>query len=252
MAKHKDYTPEYRKVRKRFMERRRYWMSRHHMYVEAPKIPETPSPKDIRKLEKITFDSMTKRQKEQYKKEYEIRFEEGTLPPSQYKQNTFEPKSEYDFYDGNKYPSDYYYYNYEEPEINNPADEEGEVMADLENCIDGILSDAAGARSSNVDAQEMANRAEKFKELFMAALQKIPNKRAFLDYVEDPTTRRRLVEVATRGIHDSKKNIEDYESSIQEFVTILNGNRPLSQEQSYDIRAYGTMDFDFTDTVFDE
>lgn len=246
MAKHKDYTPEYRKARERFMGRRLYWMTKHHMYVEAPPIPETPSPKDIRKLEKITFDSMTKKQKEQYKKEYEIHFEEGTLPPSQYKQNTFKPKTEHQFYNELNEPEQ------EQPAINNTVDEEEEVMADLENCIDGILSDAVGARSSNVDTQEMANRAEKFKELFMAALQKIPNKRAFLDYVEDPTTRRRLVEVATRGIHDSKKNIEDYESSIQEFVTILNGNRPLSQEQSYDIRAYGTMDFDFTDTVFDE
>lgn len=246
MAKRKDYTPEYRKARKRFMERRRYWMSKQHMYVEAPKIPKTPTAKDVRKLEKLTFNSMTKKQTEQYKKEYEIHFEEGTLPPSQYKQNTFEPRTEYDFYENPNYSY------YEEPEIDNPIDEESEVMADLENCIDGILSDAVGSRSSNVDAQEMANRAEKFKELFMAALNKIPNKRAFLDYVEEPTTRRRLVEVATRGIHDSKKNIEDYESSIQEFVTILNGNRPLSQEQSYDIRAYGTMDFDFTDTMFDE
>lgn len=247
MAKRKDYSKTYKKARRNFMRRRRRWIIKYHLYVEAPEIPQTPTRRDIQQLEKLTLKNFTEKQIKQFKTQYDIVYD-AKLPWIVNPETGFIPPTEEDFYAEAartflKRNSQYQ---------TKPVESESEILADLTSLIEGIIEES---NKSMFSWQVDTSTDETLKTIFNSAVQRVGNRKTYLAYLEDPDTHAQLVEAATQAKYQSGRSKEETamlkEAALVRFATILNAGAPISLEQSEEL-TMGNMSFDFTDSDFDE
>lgn len=243
MAKKKKYTSpqrkQYEKELSLLKRRRKEWEKTKHYVltdVNEKKSHESYS-EAAKRLKGIRLSSFTKEQKEQYLRNYEIKYEAGEITTDKKYDEPFNPPSEDDFYNNYDNYDDYWW---EETE-NEPAQEEQEYSADIEELIEEIVSssDVQGGRD---------NVRETLRNLLNNARTQMGDK-TFYQYLKDSNALKDLQDAANEAIFKYIKKGEDYDSSINSllsrFATILNRNRPLSDEQSYTLEVYGTIDYDY-------
>lgn len=249
MAKRKDYSQQYKKARANFMRRRREWITKYHYYVEAPKIPQAPTRKDIQQLEKLRIKNFTQKQVKQFKTQYDIAYD-AKVPWIANPETAFIPPTEEDFYadTARTFLERNAQYQTE------PVESESEILADLSSLIDGIIEESnKSAISWQINAASETD--ETLKAIFNSAVQRVGNRKSYLVYLEDPDTHAQLVEAATQAKYQSGGSKEETamlkEAALVRFATILNAGQPISLEQSEEL-TMGNMSFDFTDSEFDE
>ena len=243
MAKKKKYKSPQRKQYEHELyllkNRQRTWVkTKHYILPEIKKKKSNESySKAAERLHGIRLSSFTKEQKEQYSKNYEIKYEAGDLTTDKKYNEPYTPPSENDFYE-----SDYDYDNYwwEETE-NEPADEKAEYAAEIERLIDEIV----------VEADPRSGR-EYVRNILHGILNNsrtMKGDEEFYKTIKDNDTLGTLQKIADEAINRYIKKGEDAEgivnSLISQFATVLNDNRPLTDEQSYTLEMYGTISFDY-------
>ena len=242
MAKKKQYSPqreEYERELALLKRREKEWIKTKHMVVSnVPKKKSNETYEQAAKrLRNIKLSSFTEEEKQEYRKNYEIKYESGDITIDKKYSDDFTPPSENDFY--NNYDS-YDDHWWEETE-NEPAQEEQEYSAEIEELIEEIVStsDVQGGRD---------NVRETLRTLLDNARTQMGDK-AFYQFLKDSNALKDLQDAANEAIFKYIKKGEDYDSAINSllsrFATILNRNRPLSDEQSYTLEAYGTIDYDY-------
>ena len=249
MAKRKDYSQQYKKARANFMRSRREWITKYHYYVEAPKIPQTPTRKDIQQLEKLRIKNFTQKQVKQFKTQYDIAYD-AKVPWIANPETGFIPPTEEDFYADTAQP----FLERNSKYQTEPVESESEILADLRSLIEGVLEESnKSAFSWQVESAK--DRDETLKAIFNSAIQRVGNRKTYLAYLEDSGTHSELVEAATQAKYASGRTKEETamlrEAGLVKFATILNGGVPISLKQSEEL-TMGNMSFDFTDSEFDE
>lgn len=243
MAKKKKYSSPQKKQYEHELSllkrRQKEWIKTKHYIL--PDIKEKKSRESYseaaKRLHDIRLSSFTGEQKEEYAKNYEIKYEAGELTTDEKYNNDYTPLSENDFY--NNY-NNYDEYWWEDTE-NEPVKEEEEYSAEIEELINEIVSssDVQGGRDNVRDT---------LKTLLNNARQQMGD-REFYEFLKDSNALKDLQDAANEAIFKYIKKGEDYDSSINSllsrFATILNRNRPLSDEQSYTLETYGTIDYDY-------
>lgn len=243
MAKKKKYTSPQRKEYEHelYLLKRRQedWVKTNHYIV--PDIKEKKSresySKAAERLRNIRLSSFTKEQKEEYSKNYEIKYEAGEITTDEKYDKPYTPPSEDDFY--NNY-DDHDEYWWEETD-NEPAQEKQEYSAEIDELIDEIVSssDVQGGRDNVRDT---------LRNLLNNARNQMGDN-DFYKFLKDNNALKDLQDAANEAIFKYIKKGEDYDSAINSllsrFATILNRNRPLSDEQSYTLETYGTIDYDY-------
>lgn len=243
MVKKKKYSSQERKQYEHELSllkrRQKEWIKTKHYIL--PEIKEKKSHESYaqaaERVRNIRLSSFTREQKEEYRKNYEIKYEAGDLTTDEKYSDSFTPLSENDFY--NSY-DDYSDYWWEETE-NEPVQEEQEYSAEIEELIEEIVStsDVQGGRD---DVRET------LRNLLDNARNQMGDKE-FYRFLKDSNALKDLQDAANEAIFKYIKKGEDYDSAINSllsrFATILNRNRPLSDEQSYTLEAYGTIDYDY-------
>lgn len=243
MAKKKNYKSPQRKQYEHELSllkrRQKEWIKTKHYVVtdvKEKKSKETYA-EAAQRLHNIRLSSFTKEQKEQYARNYEIKYEAGEITTDKKYNEPYTPPTEDDFY------SDYDRYDpywWEDTE-NEPVKEEEEYSAEIEELIDEIVSssDVQGGRDNVRDT---------LRNLLDNARRQMGDKE-FYQFLKDSNALKDLQDAANEAIFKYIKKGEDYDSAINSllsrFATILNRNRPLSDEQSYTLEAYGTIDYDY-------
>lgn len=244
MAKKKDYSQEYAQALKRFNRRIKEWVTKHHMYVEAPKLTGPPSAKDVKALNKITLKNLTKSQVKEFQRNYDIAYDNNVEEVVDKPENIFDSiPNENDFNTDATLNQNEVKYKTE------PAESDEEIMADLESLISGLLETAFRLAATPQETERAERRAVVFRQVFWDAVAKVGNKLAYLKYLEDSSTHMTLTEIVTRGLLDSQE--KTYNSCFDDFATVLNIGRPITTEQSQDLTMYGRMGFDFSDTIYE-
>lgn len=242
MAKKKRYSPqreEYEHELALLKRRQKEWAKTKHIVV--PNIKEKKSNETYsqaaERLRNIKMSSFTEEHKQEYRKNYEIKYEAGEITEDEKYSEDFIPPSENDFYENyNDVSKDWW----EETE-NEPVQEEQEYSAEIEELIEEIVStsDVQGGRD---DVRET------LRNLLDNARNQMGDKE-FYKFLKDSNALKDLQDAANEAIFKYIKKGEDYDSAINSllsrFATILNRNRPLSDEQSYTLEAYGTIDYDY-------
>lgn len=242
MAKKKRYSPqreEYERELSLLKRRQKEWAKTKHIVVTN--IPEKKSNETYsqaaERLRNIKLSSFTEEEKQEYRKNYEIEYEAGDITEDEKYSESFTPPSEDDFYRNNTVNSDHWW---EETE-NEPVQEEQEYSAEIEELIEEIVStsDVQGGRD---------NVRETLRNLLNNARNQMGDKE-FYKFLKDSNALKDLQDAANEAIFKYIKKGEDYDSAINSllsrFATILNRNRPLSDEQSYTLETYGTIDYDY-------
>lgn len=242
MAKKKQYSPqreEYEHELALLKRRQKEWAKTKHILVQN--IPEKKSnetySKAAQRLRSIKLRSFTEEEKQEYQKNYEIKYEAGDITTDEKYSESFTPPSEDDFYRNSTDNSDHWW---EETE-NKPAQEEQEYSAEIEELIEEIVStsDVQGGRD------DVRNT---LRNLLNNARNQMGDKE-FYKFLKDSNALKDLQDATNEAIFKYIKKGEDYDSAINSllsrFATILNRNRPLSDEQSYTLETYGTIDYDY-------
>lgn len=243
MAKNKKYTSPQRKQYEHELSllkrRQKQWVKTKHYIL--PEIKEKKSKETYsqaaKRLHGIRLSSFTKEQQQEYRKNYEIKYEAGELTTDKKYDEPYTPFSEDDFYNSSDKFDEYWW---EETE-NDPVKEEEEYAAEIEELINEIVStsDVQGGRDNVRDT---------LKNLLDNARRQMGDKE-FYEFLKDNNALKDLQDAANEAIFKYIKKGEDYDSAINSllsrFATILNRNRPLTDEQSYTLEAYGTIDYDY-------
>ena len=242
MAKKKRYSPqrdEYEHELELLKRRQKEWTKTKHILVLI--IPEKKSNETYsqaaKRLRSIKLSSFTEEEKQEYRKNYEIKYEAGDITADEKYNEGFTPPSEDDFYNNYDDHSDHWW----EETGNEPVQEEKEYSAEIEELIEEIVSssDVQGGRDNVRDT---------LRNLLDNARNQMGDNE-FYKFLKDNNALKDLQDAANEAIFKYIKKGEDYDSAINSlvsrFATILNRNRPLSDEQSYTLETYGTIDYDY-------
>lgn len=244
---------EYKYERELYNRRVRSWIRTRHYFAEPlPTLEEALEAgwvidrRLIRQMQRTRIENLTKSDIRTFEQNYTLAYDSGRLDNiMRPKKKMLEPPTEQDFYNEPEQPEQ------EQPQFQTePVDSDQEIEADLANFIDGVLEEALASVRS--DMMELATqRAAVFRSIYESAVYRVGNKKAFLTYLEESSTHFRIVEVVTAGIQDSMADENTYRYSLQEFAAILQANTPITIEQSETLDMYGVIQYDFTDTPFD-
>lgn len=218
------------------------WERKHGIkFTDFPATPEIVRKKDIERVKQIRLKNFTSQQIKQYKKEYEYRNQ--PVQPI----DTYTPPTEDDYNSGN-YDQDWYEPEWQEEwgtQDETPTDDYAEMEAWIEEKIDAILNPTLIER-------EREGAKELLYTLIDNARHQIGTK-GFYEFLQDPENAAELEKAAHAYMQSYKKKngTDTGEPQLERFVQTLNLGRPLTDEQAYELQAYGTVDFDYSDTDYD-
>lgn len=223
--------------------RQRDWLKTKHFVlpeIQEKKSHETYS-EAAQRLRNITLSSFTKEQKEEYRKNYEIKYEAGDLTTDKKYNEPYTPPSEDTFYSGDNIINN----NSWEETDNEPADEKAEYAAEIERLIDEIVAEA--------DPRSGREYVRNILHGILNNSRTMKGDEEFYKTIKYNDTLGTLQKIADEAINKYIKKGEDAEgivnSLISQFATVLNDNRPLTDEQSYTLEMYGTISFDYDEQV---
>ena len=241
MAKNKKYSSPQRKQYEHELSllkrRQKEWVKTKHFIL--PEIKEKKSYESYaqaaERVKKIRLSSFTREQKQEYRKNYEIKYEAGELTTDEIYEETYRPPSENDFYNNVDNSNKQRWQDTE----NKPVKEEEEYDAEIEELINKIVS-ASDVQRGRDEVRDT------LKNLLYNSRSQMGDKE-FYKFLKENL--KDLQDAASEAIFKYIKRGEDYDSAINSllsrFATILNRNRPLTDEQSYTLETYGTIDYDY-------
>lgn len=203
-------------------------------FTDFPTMPERVTKKDIQRVREIRLKNFTPQQVAQYRKEYQYRTE-------------YEPPTE-DQYIRDDYDPYWYEPEWDESwgeESETPALSTAEMEAWIQEKIDSILNPTLLER-------EREGAKELLRTIIDNAKEQIGTK-GFYEFLQDPENAGKLEASAHAYLQSyQKKNGTDTGGpALEEFTETLNLNRPLTDEQAYELSTYGTVNFDYSGTDYD-
>ena len=229
----KEYAREERLLKRRV----KSWEKTHRvLYTDIPTKPKRVTKQSVERLRNIKWENISEEKRKQYRTDYEEAYEEPQLPSTSY-DDIYNPPSEYDYYNSDDFFED----NWWEDTPNEPVHEEQEFSAEIEELIEQIVSGGDVERGRDDVRQTLTNMLENSRTQM--------GDKEFYKFLKDADALSSLQQAANEAIFKYIKRGEDYESTINslitDFATILNMNRPISDEQAFTLQAYGTIDFDY-------
>lgn len=203
-------------------------------FTDFPTMPERVTKKDVQRVREIRLKNFTPQQVEQYRKEYQYR-------------TNYEPPTE-DQYIRDDYDPYFYEPDWDDSwgeESESPALSTEEMEAWIQEKIDSILNPTLLER-------EREGAKELLQTIIDNAKEQIGTK-GFYEFLQDPENAGKLEASAHAYLQSyQKKNGTDTGGpALEEFTETLNLNRPLTDEQAYELSTYGTVNFDYSGTDYD-
>ena len=207
--------------------RAKYWEQKYGINITLPEKVTKPRKKDITNLKQMRWDKVSK---EHYENA-----------------GRYIPPIEQDFYDQIEPP------DIEQPEWNRaygelspePAITEEEMEAWLEEKIEQIVNPTLLER-------ERAGAKQTLRNILYSAKESMGTVN-FYKMLQEPETAAKLEDAATRYINSYRRRngTDGGDAPLETFAETLNANRPINDEDSYELQMYGTMSFDYSGTDYD-
>jgi len=237
-----EWETEYKKLQRRV----RDWKRKFHAIPDIPQKPKRITKQAIENLKHFKWRNISEEKKKQWRKEYEIQYE--NREPSVYTPKPpYTPPTEEDYFNNPDYGDDYdSEWEEQHPGWDEP-DEDGytevvvsrdEIEAWFDRTIDSIVVE-----------HELDGVREQLRSLVMEAADAYGDYNTYLSYLESQAGT--LTELATKamfGYIDRNLKVHQHdESALPQFATVLNLGRPLDQSQSERLEFEGWVSFDFND-----
>lgn len=222
------------------------WVRKFHAVADIPTKPEKASAKAIQQIKEMVWKKIDESVKKQYRKEYENKYE-NKMPEVYVPKPPYTPPTEQDYYDNPHYGEDYdREWEEQHPDWEEP-DEDGyletvvsrdEIEAWIERNISSITVDV-----------ELDGVREKLENITLEAADSFDDYALYLGYLEQHASElTKLAESAISGYIGYKGKVYQQDPfALNQFATILNMGRPLSQSQSERLENEGWVSFDFND-----
>lgn len=233
-----EWEKQYNLLKRRISDWKRKF---HAVFNELPIKPSRITKKDIERLKEITWKKLTPQQKESARREYTYRYDEEW-------EDVYEPKlpytppTEQDFYNNLDYGEDYdTEWEEQHPGWDEEAiDTEAELNQWITNLIEQIL---------DVNVNYPTPGIEQTLRGIMYNSEDRMGKEEFYNFLQENASQlHQLAERAISGyLRRGSSPTRLQEGAMVEFATILNMNRPLTQEQSETLTQEGYIDFDYSE-----
>lgn len=236
-----EWETEYKKLQRRV----RDWKRKFHAVPDLPVKPERITKKDIERLKQFKWKNISEAEKKQWRQEYEYRYE-NKMPEVYQPKPPYTPPTEEDFIKNisfedleheKQFVDDTYY---EEPDEDGYAEtvvSRDEIEAWVDRNIYSISSE-----------HENEGVKEFLENLVLEAADNYGDYEGYLNHLEANADR--LNKLAEKAVKYHKKNSpekQEEQSAVNEFATILNLGRPLTQSQAERLENEGWVSFDFND-----
>ncbi len=226
-----EWEKQYNLLKRRISDWKRKF---HAVFNELPIKPTRITKKDIERLKEITWKKLTPQQKESARREYTYRYDEEW-------EDVYEPKlpytppTEQDFYGNVENDNDYIDMGDEDA-----IDTEAELNQWITNLIGQIL---------DVNVNYPTPGIEQTLRRIMYNSEDRMGKEEFYNFLQENASQlHQLAERAISGyLRRGSSPTRQQEGAMVEFATILNMNRPLTQEQSETFTQEGYIDFDYSE-----
>lgn len=236
-----EWETEYKKLQRRV----RDWKRKFHAVPNLPIKPERITKKDIERLKQFKWKNISEAEKKRWRQEYEYRYE-NKMPEVYQPKPSYIPPTEQDYFNNPDYGEDYdreweeQHPDWEEPDedgYTEPAVSRDEIEAWIDRNIYSISSE-----------HENEGVKEFLENLVLEAADNYGDYEGYLNHLEANADR--LNKLAEKAVKYHKKNSpekQEEQSTVNEFATILNLGRPLTQSQAERLENEGWVSFDFND-----
>lgn len=205
-------------------------------FTDFPTMPEHVTKKDIQRVKEIRLKNFTPQQVKQYRKEYQYR-------------TGYEPPTEDDFYNGTAPQQP------DEPEWDESWGEQStddyKTDAELDAWIEEKIEEITQPTlvNDNVPRELAEERKDELTDYMYNAKLRMGT-RNFYEFLQDEETCAALQAAASDYVNESEGS-KQTAFDINQFLTILNLGRPLTQQQEETASFYGRVDFDYTGTKYE-
>lgn len=238
----KEWEKEFEKLKRRVGD----WRRKFHAIADLPQKPERITKKDIEYLKQFKWKNIAEAVKKRWRKEFEYKYENKS-PEVYQPKHLYIPPTEQEYYDNPDYGEDYdSEWEEQHPGWDEP-DEDGYIETvvsrdEIEAWIERNIS------SITVDV-ELDGMREKLENITLEAADSFDDYASYLGYLEQHASElTKLAESAISGYIGYKGKVYQQDPfALNQFATILNMGRPLSQTQSERLENEGWVSFDFND-----
>ena len=237
-----EWETEYKKLKRRVSD----WKRKFHAVPDLPIKPERITKKDIERLKQFKWKNIDESMKKRWRQEYEYRYE-NKIPEIYQPKPPYTPPTEQDYYDNPDYGEDYddeweeQHPGWDEPDEDDYTEtvvSRDEIEEWINRTIETITVDV-----------ELDGVREKLHNIVLEAADAYGDYSAYLNYLEENAGElTKLAESAIAGYIGYKGKVYQQDPfALNQFATILNMGRPLSQSQSERLENEGWVSYDFND-----
>lgn len=237
-----EWETEYKKLKRRVTD----WKRKFHAVPDLPTKPERITKKDIERLKQFKWKNIPEAMKKVWRKEYEYRYE-NKMPEVYQPKQQYTPPTEQDYFNNPDYGDDYdeeweeQHSGWDEPDEDDYTEtvvSRDEIEEWINRTIETITVDV-----------ELDGVREKLHNIVLEAADAYGDYSAYLNYLEENAEKlTKLAESAIGGYIGYKGKVYQQDPfALNEFATILNMGRPLSQSQSERLENEGWVSYDFND-----
>lgn len=239
----KEWEKEFEKLKRRVGD----WRRKFHAIADLPQKPERITKKDIDYLKQFKWRNIAEDIKKRWRKEYEYKYENKS-PEVYQPKHLYIPPTEQEYYRGitleeleheKQFVDDT---GYDEPDEDGYTEivvSRDEIEEWIERNIDSITVDI-----------EVDGMRERLENIVLEAADAYGDYSTYLEQLELHASE--LIHLAERAMvgyidYQEKKVKQQDQAALNQFATILNMGRPLSQAQSERLENEGWVSFDFND-----
>ena len=238
----KEWEKEFEKLKRRVGD----WRRKFHAIADLPQKPERITKKDIEYLKQFKWKNITEAVKKRWRKEFEYKYENKS-PEVYQPKHLYIPPTEQEYLDNPDYGEDYD----REWEEQHPGWDEPDEDGYLETVVSRDEIEAWIERnisSITVDV-ELDGMRERLENIVLEAAEAYGDYSFYLGYLEQHASELiKLAESAIAGYIGYKGRVYQQDPfALNQFATILNMGRPLSQTQSERLENEGWVSYDFND-----
>lgn len=225
------------------------WSKQGLLFTDLPAMPKRVTEQSIQRLKDITLKNLSKSKRKKYSKAYNL-FQLQQREEYDPLQKSYVPPTESEYLSGiDSEPI---------PEPNYWEDSWGErsktsrtMPEELDQWFEDKIHEITSPNRGNplVGQYERDYRAELLRGYMHDARNGMGDS-AFYRFLTDPEIFLNLQISAEQYINESNPGM--VAADLNRFLTILNSNRPLTQEQEETVTMFGAVDFDYTGTPYEE
>ena len=240
----KEWKKQYYNLKRRTIR----WSKQGLLFTDLPVMPKRVTEQSIQRLKDIKLKSLSPSKRKKYSKAYNL-FQLQQREEYGPQQKVYIPPTESEYLSGidsEPIPEPNYWdksWGKRSVTITTMPEELDQWFEDK---IHEITSPNTG--SPFVGQEEREERSERLKG-FMYDARNGMGDEAFYRFLLDPEIFLSLQISAEQYINESNPGM--VAADLNEFLTILNGNRPLTQEQEETVTMFGAVDFDYTGTPYE-